>query len=348
MYRSDVCMMARWIFVLCLLFPLLSRSAEVALQIDALPDGSFRLTSATQPFHVQVSAQGATFSDAGKDGSKDVFTLSLQQWGREGKLQAVQSSRIHAENNMVYHEYFLASQKEGMSETFSADSSGSIKQEFIVPVKPQGTGLLHVQLRANGATANTRAGGATIVLESGRYLAFDQLVVMDSGGKHIPAHLMVAKNNMLDMVVDDASAAYPLTIHPALVELSVVKTSMPAANEPEGKTATVQSSPDAKKTNPLQDDDAPHSTVKLPPEIIKAIEELRKPAPGDGEEIHHADGSVEIKLGNRYSSVPIATTGTDGKVHVDYHGEAYVTDPSTQTSPPSTEPKKEATGGSTP
>jgi len=51
---------------------------------------------------------------------------------------------------------------------------------------------------------------------------------------------------------------------------------------------------------------------------------MRKPAPGDGEQIKHADGSVEMKLGNRYSSIPVATIGPDGKVIIDYHGESHV------------------------
>lgn len=59
-------------------------------------------------------------------------------------------------------------------------------------------------------------------------------------------------------------------------------------------------------------------------ETIDAIREIRKPVEGEGQVIQHADGAYEMKLGNRYQSVPVATVGKDGKVHVDYHGEKYV------------------------
>jgi len=335
---------AHWFFLLCVLLPLLSLATEDAFQIDALSDGSFRLAGATQPFVVHVTMQGATFADHGK--GKDTFTLSLLQWGREGKRQAVKPSRIYSESNAVYLDYSSKSQTKIISEKFSRDPGGVFKQEFIVPVKPQGTGALHLQLHASGAMANTTHRGATIVLQSGRQLVYGQIVVTDASGNNIPSQLMVTKNNRMDIVVDDARAAYPLTIHPTLWEPDVVKPSMSVANAPSG-AEKIQAKPGA-TIKSLPDDKEAHSTVKPSPEIIEAIKELRKPAAGDDEEIHHADGSVEIKLGNRFSSVPIATTGSDGKVHIDYHGEALVPEPSTPTPSQPAAPQKDTTGGHAP
>lgn len=65
------------------------------------------------------------------------------------------------------------------------------------------------------------------------------------------------------------------------------------------------------------------------PESIQAIRELKKPAEGEGQVTEHPDGSASIKLGNRYRSVPVATIGEDGKVHVDYHGEKYLQEQTT-------------------
>lgn len=77
---------------------------------------------------------------------------------------------------------------------------------------------------------------------------------------------------------------------------------------------------------PVADDGHGHDDEpgQLAPETIEAIREIRKPAEGDGEVIEHPDGTKEMKLGNRFRSVPVATVGPDGKVRVNYHGESMV------------------------
>lgn len=62
------------------------------------------------------------------------------------------------------------------------------------------------------------------------------------------------------------------------------------------------------------------------PAIVDAIREMKKPTPDEGQMIQNPDGSMKLKLGNRLQSVPVATIGKDGKVHVDYHGEKYLQD----------------------
>jgi hypothetical protein len=79
----------------------------------------------------------------------------------------------------------------------------------------------------------------------------------------------------------------------------------------------------------LHDHDAQNQDEPMPPpspEIINAIRDMKKPTPNEGQMIQNPDGSVKVNLGNRFQSVPIATIGKDGKVHVDYHGEKYVQD----------------------
>jgi hypothetical protein len=71
-----------------------------------------------------------------------------------------------------------------------------------------------------------------------------------------------------------------------------------------------------------------HDEQAEPPSqaTIDAIREMKKPMPNEGQVTQNPDGSVKINLGNRFQSVPIATIGKDGKVHVDYHGEKYLQD----------------------
>jgi len=78
---------------------------------------------------------------------------------------------------------------------------------------------------------------------------------------------------------------------------------------------------------------------KPSPEVVDAIREMKKPSADEGRVISHADGTREVNLGNRFISVPVATVGKDGKVHVDYHGEKYAADPTINFQ--SQKPKKE-------
>jgi hypothetical protein len=62
-------------------------------------------------------------------------------------------------------------------------------------------------------------------------------------------------------------------------------------------------------------------------ETINAIREIRKPVAGEGQVTQLPDGSSRLNLGNSARSVPVATIGKDGKVHVEYHGEKYLQEP---------------------
>ena len=73
------------------------------------------------------------------------------------------------------------------------------------------------------------------------------------------------------------------------------------------------------------------------PETVEAIRKLREPTPTQGQVTTLPDGSKKLDLGNSAMSVPVATVGKDGKVHVDYHGEKYISPPA---APPSTVEKK--------
>lgn len=88
--------------------------------------------------------------------------------------------------------------------------------------------------------------------------------------------------------------------------------------------------------------DHDEQAVEPSQETINAIREIKKPTPDVGQVIQNPDGSVKAKIGNRFQSVPIATIGKDGKVHVDYHGEKYIQDNQpVENSKPKENPKPE-------
>lgn len=97
------------------------------------------------------------------------------------------------------------------------------------------------------------------------------------------------------------------------------------ADDAAAGTAPAAAEPVTQTASPAQPADG-GDAVPLSPAVVHAIQAIRQPAEGEGQVTVHPDGSKELKLGNRYRSVPVATVGKDGKVHVDYHGEAHVPD----------------------
>lgn len=148
---------------------------------------------------------------------------------------------------------------------------------------------------------------------------FSQPLVVDVAG--VPAKKAVA-------------AVTPVTAQPAKAAVPVApasSSSPPPAVLPSTDgapaTAPVVAEPEQQQAQPAEDGEHSHEdgqAPKLSPAVIEAIREIRKPAPGEGQVIEHPDGTLEMNLGHRYRSVPVATVDKDGKLHVDYHGEAQV------------------------
>ena len=133
-----------------------------------------------------------------------------------------------------------------------------------------------------------------------------------------------------------APAALPAAAAPEPLPSGAVSNAPQPATAQAAPATAVQVSPDEGEatpefvtepvTEPAAEDLHDHGEQDTKPSqaTIDAIREIRKPAPNEGQVITHPDGTVEANLGNRFRSVPVATIGKDGKVHVDYHGEKYL------------------------
>jgi hypothetical protein len=172
------------------------------------PDGSFVLKNSLQTVSAHITERATQFESTG--GGEGSFTVQLSRWGREDHWQAAESSKIYRNGDTIFHTH-----NGSITEKFS-NAMGGIQQDFIVPVKPEGGGALHVGLRVSGADVKESNTGANIQLSNGRNLTYDRLAVTDAAGKSIPAHIMLLGDNMLDIVVDDNIAQYPLTIDPTV------------------------------------------------------------------------------------------------------------------------------------
>jgi hypothetical protein len=128
----------------------------------------------------------------------------------------------------------------GLIEEYSVSMDG-VRQDFVLPQPPKGTGQLELQMAVSGAQAEPAAFGAQLVLKrSGRKIAYSRLRVTDATGKELPARMeirsagdevtslkfsdsigapsekvgLLTSTSTLLVVVNDAEAVYPIRIDP--------------------------------------------------------------------------------------------------------------------------------------
>ena len=102
----------------------------------------------------------------------------------------------------------------GLVEEYSVSVDG-VRQDFLVLQRPGGEGRLRVELNVAGAKPEPLVNGVRLVLEgSGRRLAYSRLRVVDARGRELGASMEVASANSLAVLVDDATAVYPVRIDP--------------------------------------------------------------------------------------------------------------------------------------
>jgi hypothetical protein len=200
---------------------LLASQVESALGIEQQADGSFEINNPVQAVQAQVRASGTRFvSTATEKNQGGHFGLQLMSWGREDNLQVLESAQIYRQGDAVFHAHISVGPQQGIVEKFSNSGNG-IRQDFIVPARPQGHGALQVQLGVDGATLRSKDDGFAVALaHSQRTLTYDRLQVSDANGRRLPAHMQLLAGNRINIVVDDRSAAYPLTIDPTVGDIN--------------------------------------------------------------------------------------------------------------------------------
>jgi RHS repeat-associated protein len=106
-----------------------------------------------------------------------------------------------------------------------------IEQTFSVPRRPSGSGSLVIPVPVSGLTATTTSSGAVDLCgPSGLVRAtYSALAVTDAAGRHVGAHMEVAGNgSVIDIVVADAGARYPLRVDPTWSEVAELTAAGPA------------------------------------------------------------------------------------------------------------------------
>ena len=178
------------------------------LSVTALAD-SVELRCDFQKLEGRVTKEGLQLSSSKMEGGDDglcVKAASVARDGTTGKVFATDGVVTSSGNQVTYS-------RPGVVEEYSVSVEG-VRQDFILPERPAGDGLLRVGLDLCGATAETTADGVTLALaHSGRRLAYQRLRVTDANHRTLDAR-MEASASGVSISVDDSAAQYPVRIDP--------------------------------------------------------------------------------------------------------------------------------------
>ncbi|MBL9129836.1 MAG: hypothetical protein JNG86_01460, partial [Verrucomicrobiaceae bacterium] len=156
----------------------------------------------------RVSSDGLWLVSTEKPGGK-AFRITAAAFGRGDILAELEKTgRVDASEKVARWI------RRDLVEEYQVSPEG-VRQDFVILERPAGTQPLHVALSLNGARAEAAEPGARLVLDdSGREIAYSRLRVVDAAGMECQARIEVAHAQAMRIVVEDASAVYPLRIDP--------------------------------------------------------------------------------------------------------------------------------------
>jgi hypothetical protein len=144
-------------------------------------------------------------------GTQPTWQWMLQGWGRDANLTVPAASApaaLHA--NAVHF-------AQGGLDSWYVAGAGRIEQGWTIAERPTGSGPLLLSFAESGSLHNTlTADGLGLNLRDASgfsSLHYNGLMAFDATGRTIAAHFTQRGNNVA-IVVDDATASYPLTIDP--------------------------------------------------------------------------------------------------------------------------------------
>jgi len=189
------------------------RDAPVAYAAHTM-DGLVRLKNSAQGFVATVERQGLTVRSDENDSYLALRTVTI---GCEGAIIPVTDVAPDAAGNRV------EMHREGLTEWYLNGPLG-VEQGFVIHNAPLCTGPKRIVMAIESdltatledADGDSHGDSITFVDTKGhKALSYTDLFVVDATGKTIPAWLSLNAGE-LAIVVDDAGAAYPLTIDPLI------------------------------------------------------------------------------------------------------------------------------------
>lgn len=151
---------------------------------------------------------GLRLHDRSAPGEPELMALRLAALGRAGSERPVPAGEVSSDGARV------EIRRPGLVEWYLNAGVG-LEQGFTLDERPEGAGRLSLKLALSSGSARSAGVGAALLrAESGRELRYAGLAVVDAGGRSMPAELFVTEPHELRIEVDDAGAAYPLTVDP--------------------------------------------------------------------------------------------------------------------------------------
>jgi hypothetical protein len=228
-----------------------------------------RLHCVFQRLDGEATSEGLWLTSTVTNTTSDRFRVRAMEVGRTAANSTFtspspeSSSPLPAAGEVSVCGQMVRFSRPGLTEEYSVSMDG-VRQDFIVEQAPPSppAGELVVKLAVNGAQVEPAVGGARLALDhSGRKIAYSRLRVTDATGKELPARIEVASaaddatslnswsifdkqieepgplipapaRAELAVVVNDASAVYPVRIDPTFSDANWVSMGgdLPGAN----------------------------------------------------------------------------------------------------------------------
>ncbi|MCK6531151.1 FG-GAP-like repeat-containing protein, partial [Myxococcota bacterium] len=184
---------------------------------------SFEATNRAQDYRARFDASGVVLTPRSAQAGYRL-DLRVAAWGREDSLRppttatpaegpCLATGEVDEEGACLRRLDYV---RAGIVEWWENRPEG-LRQGFTVAARPRGDGPLVVDLAVDGMTPRVEGSGdaATFEAPAGGGLRYSGLAAWDARGRTLAAR-MEAAGAGLRLVVDDAGAAFPVTIDPVL------------------------------------------------------------------------------------------------------------------------------------
>jgi len=172
------------------------------LSIDTQPDGTIALRCLFQKLEGHLTSRGLSLFSTISPSHPDRFSITADSVGREGASAAAlpETGSTHSDTTRAR---FV---RPGLIEEYSVSADG-VRQDFLLPTRPQGTGPLRLSLLVHGAHLQPKGSGVELVVNhSQRKVAYSKLAVTDANQQPLNARFEIVSSDRLDVVVEDSSA----------------------------------------------------------------------------------------------------------------------------------------------
>ncbi|MBX3733279.1 MAG: hypothetical protein KF791_11870 [Verrucomicrobiae bacterium] len=183
---------------------------DAELSITQIGAGRARIRCLIQRLEGEVSSSGLRIRSTRDGDAGGPLRVVADYLGRDGGAMVGLS-----ESGLVEVEHAVARRvRPDCIEEFRVDLDG-VRQDFVIPRPPAGPGALRVELLVEGARVERRGGRIELqFLDAERRLAYGRLHVEDAAGNRLPAEMVRVDAGRLALVIDDATAIYPVRIDP--------------------------------------------------------------------------------------------------------------------------------------